>query len=60
MRRVQEARLSDLMDQMEQAELASCHPINIEIALNSLLLGKQQDKGVEIANEKEVQNVLYH
>ena len=58
MRRVQKAGLTDLAKQMEQAEFASCHLINIEIAINSLLLkGKQQDEGVEIANYLNVQNV---
>ena len=38
MSRVQEAGLTDLENQMEQAEFASCHLINIEIAINSLLL----------------------
>ena len=46
---------------MEQAEFASCHLINREIAINSLLLKrKQQDEGVEIANELKVQKVLYN
>ena len=45
---------------MEQAEFASCHLINIEIAINSLLLkGKQQVEGVKIANELKVQKVIY-
>ena len=36
--RVQEAGLTDLENQMEQAEIASRHLINIEIATDSLLL----------------------
>ena len=60
-RRVQESGLTDLENQMEQAEFASCHLINIEIAINSFLLKrKQQDEGVKNANELKVQNVLYH
>ena len=61
MRRLQEAGLTDVENQIEQAEFASCHLIKIEIAINSLLLKrKQQDEGVEIANGLRVQNVLYH
>ena len=61
MKRVQEAGLTDLENQIEQAEFASCHLINKEIAINSLLLKrKQQGEDVEIANELKVQNVLYH
>ena len=59
MRRVQEAGRTDLENQMEQVEFASCHLINIEIAINSLLLKRKQlDEGVEIANELKVHNVL--
>ena len=59
--RVQEAGPTDLENHMERAEFASCHLINIEIDINSFFLKrKQQDKGVEIANELKVQNVLYH
>ena len=61
MRRVQEVGLTDLENQMEQAEFASCHLIKIGRAIKSLLLKrKQQDEGVEIANELKVQNVIYH
>ena len=61
MRRVPEAGLTDLENQMEQAEFASCYLNNIEIAINfSLLKRKQQDEGVEIANELKVPNVIYH
>ena len=61
MSRVQEAGLTILENQMEQAEFASCHLINIEIAINFLLLNrKQQGEGVKIANELKEQNVLYH
>ena len=61
MRRVQEAGLTDLANQVEQAELASCHVINIEIAIDSLLLKrKQQDEGVKIAIELKVQNLIHH
>ena len=37
-RRVQEAGITDLENQMQQAEFASCHLINVELAINSLLL----------------------
>ena len=42
--RVQEAGLTDLENQMEQAEFASCHLIDIEIAVDSLLLKKENNK----------------
>ena len=45
---------------MEQAEFASGHLIDVETAIDSLLLKKQQDEGVKIANELKVQIVLYH
>ena len=52
MRKVQEAGLTDLENQMEQAEFAAGHLIDVEIAIDSLLLQrKQQNKRVEIANE---------
>ena len=52
MKKVQEAGLTDLENQMEQTEFAAGHLIDVEIAIHSLLLkGKQQDEGVEIANE---------
>ena len=61
MRRVRETGLTDLENQMEQAEFASCHLIIIEVAINSLVLKReQQDEGVKIANEIKVQNALYH
>ena len=43
---------TDLENQMEQAKFAAGHLTDVEIAINSLLLRrKQQDEGVEIANE---------
>ena len=61
MRRVQEAGLKDLENQMEEAEFASCHLINVKKTIDSLLLKKQQDEGVkEIPNESKVLNVIYH
>ena len=52
MRKVQEAGLTDLENQVEQADFATGHLIDVEIAIDSLLLKrKQQDEGVEIANE---------
>ena len=38
MRKVQEAGLTDLEDQMEQAEFAAGHLIDVKIAIESLLL----------------------
>ena len=61
MRIVQEAGLTDLESQMKQAKIASWHLIDIKIAIDSLLLKKQQDEGVkEIETESKVENVLYH
>ena len=52
MRKVQEAGLTDLEYQMEQAEFAAGHLIDVKIAIDSLLLKrKQPDEGVKIANE---------
>ena len=38
MRKVQEAGLTDLESQMEQAEFDSCHLVDTKIAIDSLLL----------------------
>ena len=52
MRKVQEAGLTDLENQMGQAEFAAGHLLDVEIAIDSLLLKrKHQDERVEIANE---------
>ena len=52
MRKGQEAGLTDLENQMERTEFAAGHLIDVKIAIDSLLLKrKQQDEGVEIANE---------
>ena len=52
MRKVQEAGLTDLENQMEQAEFAAGHLIDVEIIIDSLLLKrKEQHEDVEIANE---------
>ena len=61
MRKVQETGLTDLENQMKRAEIAAGHLIDVEIAIDSLLLKrKQQDEGVEIANEIKQHNELYH
>ena len=45
---VQEAGLTDLENQMEQAEFTAGHLIDVETAIDSLLLKrKRQDEGVE-------------
>ena len=50
--KVWKAGLTDLENQMEQAELAAGHLIDVKIAIDSLLLKrKQQHEEVEIANE---------
>ena len=52
MKKVQEAGLTDLENEIEQAKFAAGHLTDVEIAIDSLLLKrKQQDEGVEIANE---------
>ena len=52
MRKVQETGLTNLENQMKQAEFAAGHLLDVEIAIDSLLLKrKQQVEGVEIANE---------
>ena len=51
MRKVQEAGLIDLDNQMKQTEFAAGHLIDVEIAMDSLLLKRnQQDEGVKIAD----------
>ena len=55
-----ETGLTDLENQMEQAEFAAGHLLDVKIAIDSRLLKrKQQHEEVEIANEK-MQNVSYH
>ena len=44
MRKVQEAGLTDLENQMEQTQFAVGHLIDVEIAMDSLLLKKKQQK----------------
>ena len=52
MRKAQEAGLTDLKYQMEQAEFAAGHLIDVKITIDSLLLKrKQRHEGVEIAKE---------
>ena len=61
MRKVQEAGLTDLENQMEQAEIAAGHLIDVEIAIDShLLKRKEQHQGAEVTNEINMQNVSYH
>ena len=38
MRNLQEAGLTDLENQMKHAEFASCHLVDIKVAIGSLLL----------------------
>ena len=52
MRKVQEAKLTDLENQMEQAKFAAGHLIDVKIAIDSpLLKRKQQAEGVKKVNE---------
>ena len=61
MSKVQEVKLTDLENHMQQAEFVASHLIDVKIAIDSLLLKrKQQDEGVKKVNKKNVQNVLYH
>ena len=61
MGKVQETGLTDLKNQMEQAEFAAGHLIDVEIAIDSFLLKrKQQDEGVETAKDIKRENELYH
>ena len=49
---MQETGLTDLENQLKEAEFAAGHLIDVEIAIDSLLLKrKHQYEGVEIANE---------
>ena len=53
------AELIDLENQMEQAEFAAGHLINIRIAIDSLLpKRKHPHEGLKIENETKVQNLL--
>ena len=62
MKNMQEAGLTDLENLMDQAELASCHLINIKVAIDSLLLKQNSRMKMlqEIANKMKVETVLYH
>ena len=42
MRKVQETGLTDLENQMKQAEFAAGHLIDVEIAIDSLLVKRKQ------------------
>ena len=44
MRKVQEAGLTDLKNQMEQTEFAAGHLIEVKIAIDSLLLKRKTAK----------------
>ena len=56
-----EAGLTDPENQMEQAEFAAGHLIDVEVAIDSLLLKrKEQHEGAEMPNEINMQNVSYH
>ena len=54
MRKVQEAGITDLQYQMEYAKFVAGHLIDVEIAIDSLLLKrKQREEVVKIANENK-------
>ena len=61
MRNVQEAVLTNLEEQMKQAEVSPCHLVNIKVAIDSLLLKKNSrmimGKNLQLKKKK---NVLYH
>ena len=61
MRKVQEAKLTDLENQMEQAEFAAGHLIDVKIAIDSLLLKENSNmKEWKFQMNAKVQNKLYH
>ena len=61
MSNVQEAGLTDLENQMKQADFASCPLINMKVVIDSLLLKKKKLKmWKEIKTEIKVEKVLYH
>ena len=50
MKKVQEAKLTDLENQMEQAEFAAGHLIDVKITMDFLLLKrKEQNEGVKMS-----------
>ena len=60
-RKVQEAKLTDLENQMEQAEFAAGHLIDVKIAIDSLLLKENSNmKEWKFQMNAKVQNKLYH
>ena len=61
MRKVQEAKLTDLENQMEQAEFAAGHLIDVKIAIDSLLLKENSNMNEwKFQMNAKVQNKLYH
>ena len=61
MRIVQLAGLTDLENQIEQEDFPSCHPVDLKIAIDCLLLKENSKMKVwKAATELKVQNVLYH
>ena len=58
---MQEAKLIDLENQMEQAEFAAGHLIDVKIAIDSLLLKENSNmKEWKFQMNAKVQNNLYH
>ena len=61
MRKVQEAKPTDLENQMEQAEFAAGHLIDVKKAIDSLLLKENSNmKEWKFQLNAKVQNKLYH
>ena len=61
MRKVQKAKLTDLVNQMEQAEFAAGYLIDVKIAIDSLLLKENSNmKEWKFQMNAKVQNKLYH
>ena len=61
MRKVQEAKLTELENQMEQAEFAAGHLIDVKIAIDSLLLKENSNmKEWKFQMNAKVQNKLYY
>ena len=61
MRKVQEAKLKDLGNQMEQAEFAAGHLNDVKLAIDSLLLKENSNmKEWKFQMKAKVQNKFYH
>ena len=61
MRKVQEAGFTDIEYQMERADFASGHLIDVKVALDSLLLKENSKiKEWKLQRNQKEQNLSYH